>query len=84
MSALEFASAVIRALAWPLAALGIALLFRSKILQLLSPAMRRLIEGLAVLRNLAAHTDTETSLDRAAEYLAMTESVLYAIENPPK
>jgi hypothetical protein len=41
------------------------------------------IEGLAVLRNLAANTDVGTTMDRATEYLTMTEGVLYAIENPP-
>ncbi|WP_344220775.1 hypothetical protein [Kribbella sancticallisti] len=192
MSALEFIAAVLKALAWPLAAVVIALLFRSKILELLSSGMKRLkigpveaewdvraavtgveveqarstalptrpadsrrvevqtaidlarerlesgytdtavteafaaieqsllgllidagvgvtqlhvggaglaklaeqkglitektataIEGLAVLRNLAANTDVGTTMDRATEYLTMTEGVLYAIENPP-
>jgi hypothetical protein len=193
VSVLEFIATLVKALAWPLAAFGIALLFRSKILELLSTGMSRLkigpveaewdrtaavtgveveqarvttlpsppagprrsevqsavdlasdllksghtdaavieafgaiersllgllmdagvgvtqlhiggaglaklaeqeghvteataraIEGLAVLKNLAANSDTATTQDRATEYLTMTEGVLYAIENPPK
>lgn len=44
----------------------------------------RAIEGLAVLRNLAAH-GRETDLDahRAIDYLAMVDAVLFALSRPP-
>jgi hypothetical protein len=40
------------------------------------------VEGLAVLKNLAAMTDVQTSAQRAENFLALVEGVLFAIENP--
>jgi hypothetical protein len=42
---MEFVAALVEALAWPVAAFGVALLFRAKIAELLSPSMRRLKVG---------------------------------------
>ena len=51
---------------------------------LLSPESATAVEGLAVLRNLAAHGEAE-NLDgaRAADFVAMTEAVLFALDNKP-
>ena len=39
------------------------------------------VEGLSVLRNLAAHSPTDTiSVDRARDYLALADAVLYALK----
>ncbi len=45
MSVLEFIASLIGSLAWPLVVVVVALLFRSKIIELLTPAIRRLKAG---------------------------------------
>jgi hypothetical protein len=48
--------------------------------ELISPASLRAVEGISVLRNLAAHGEArEVTSDRAAEYLALVDGVLFAI-----
>lgn len=48
--------------------------------ELISPATVRAVEGISVLRNLAAHGGArEVTPDRAAEYLALVDGVLFAI-----
>jgi hypothetical protein len=49
--------------------------------QLISPETVEAIRGLAVLRNLAAHGGaTDVTPDRAAEFLALVDAVIFAIE----
>ena len=42
---MEFIAALVQALAWPLAIVGVALIFRSKIIELLTPEIKRLKAG---------------------------------------
>jgi hypothetical protein len=45
----------------------------------------RAVEGLSVLRNLAAHGRAgEVTVERAVDYLALADAVLYAIRNKPR
>lgn len=39
------------------------------------------IEGLSVLRNLVAHSDSDIGVDRARDYLALADAVLYALRS---
>ena len=41
------------------------------------------IEGLSVLRNLTAHVGGEIGVDRARDYLALADDVLYALRSKP-
>jgi hypothetical protein len=41
------------------------------------------IEGMSVLRNLAAHSRDEIGLDRAHEYLTLADAVMYALRAKP-
>ncbi|MGW6279312.1 hypothetical protein [Kribbella sp. NPDC055071] len=45
MSVMEFVAALVQAMAWPVVVLVVALLFRSKIIELLTPAIRKLKAG---------------------------------------
>lgn len=49
--------------------------------KLISEETLRAIEGLATLRNLAAHGRGDLSTDRALEYLTLAEAVMYAVDN---
>lgn len=51
---------------------------------LIAEETARAVEALTVPRNLASHGLSETTRDRAAEYLVLVESLLKAIENPSK
>ena len=42
------------------------------------------VRGVLVLRDLAAHSPAEVSTDKALEYLALVDGVLYSLERPPK
>lgn len=43
------------------------------------------VEGISVLRNLAAHGRAgEVTVERAVDYLALADAVLYAIRNKPR
>jgi len=51
---------------------------------LISEETLRAIEGLSVLRNLAAHSLTDTiSVDRARDYLVLADAVLHALRAKP-
>jgi hypothetical protein len=51
---------------------------------LLSDETLAAIEGLSVLRNLAAHSPTDgVGFDRAQDYLALADAVLYAMRPKP-
>jgi hypothetical protein len=41
------------------------------------------IDGLAVLRNLTFHTNADIGVDRARDYLALADAVLYALRPKP-
>ena len=41
------------------------------------------IEGLSVLRNLTAHARSDIGVDRALDYLALADAVLYALRSKP-
>jgi hypothetical protein len=41
------------------------------------------IEGMSVLRNLVAHSRDDIGVDRALDYLALTDAVLYALRSKP-
>ena len=41
------------------------------------------IEGLSVLRNLVAHSRGDIGVDRARDYLALADAVLYALRSKP-
>jgi hypothetical protein len=41
------------------------------------------IEGLSVLRNLTAHAGGDIGVDRARDYLALADAVLYALRSKP-
>lgn len=51
---------------------------------LIGPEAVRAIEGMTVLRNLAAHGGArDLSSDRAREYLALADTVLFTLREPP-
>jgi hypothetical protein len=50
---------------------------------LISEETAAAIEGLSVLRNLTAHAGGEISSDRARDYLALSDAVLYALRSKP-
>jgi hypothetical protein len=51
--------------------------------KLISPETTSAIEGIAVLRNLATHGRAgAVSTDRAAEYLALVDALLYSLRDP--
>jgi hypothetical protein len=39
------------------------------------------IEGMSVLRNLVAHSRDDIGVDRALDYLALTDAVMYALRS---
>jgi hypothetical protein len=41
------------------------------------------VEGLSVLRDLTAHTGGDIGVDRARDYLALADAVLYALRSKP-
>lgn len=41
------------------------------------------IEGLSVLRDLTVHVGSEISVDRARDFLALADAVLYALRAKP-
>lgn len=41
------------------------------------------IEGLSMLRNLVAHAPSDIGVDRARDYLALADAVLYALRSKP-
>jgi hypothetical protein len=52
---------------------------------LISPETLKAIEGLRDLRNLTAHsTRDDIGVDRARDYVAMTDAVLYAMRDKPQ
>ena len=52
--------------------------------KLLSDETLKAVEGLSVLRNLAAHTVNDTiGAERARDYLALADAVLYALRAKP-
>ena len=50
---------------------------------LISEEARAAIDGLSVLRNLTAHVGGDISADRARDYLALADAVLYALRSKP-
>ncbi len=50
---------------------------------LISEEARAAIEGLTGLRNLTAHVSDDNSVDRARDYLALADAVLYALRPKP-
>jgi|GEM_PF-1920743 len=50
---------------------------------LISRETREAIEGLSVLRNLAAHGQASVTVNRALEYAALADGVLYAMNRTP-
>ena len=63
---------------------GTALARRASGQKLISDETLSAIQGLAVLRNLAAHSPTdEIAADRARDYLAPADAVLYALRASP-
>jgi hypothetical protein len=61
-------------------AVGLALLAEQA--HLVSAENVKAVEGLSVLRNLAAHSRTDVTVDRAMEYLALADAVLYSVGRP--
>lgn len=54
-------------------------------LKLISPATVDSVEGMSVLRNLAAHgADENLDSKRALEYVDLAEATLYAMAHPPR
>jgi hypothetical protein len=51
---------------------------------LISPETVRAVEGITVLRNLAAHGRADTTTQQALDYLALADSVVFSIRNPPR
>jgi len=52
----------------------------------ITPEVARAVEGMTILRNLAAHRPSEkenVTPDRAREYLAMADGVIFALGPPP-
>ena len=41
------------------------------------------IEGMSVLRNLVAHSRDDIGVDRALDYFALTDAVMYALRSKP-
>jgi hypothetical protein len=41
------------------------------------------IEGMSVLRNLVAHSRSDIGVDRALDYLALADAVLYVLRPKP-
>ena len=63
---------------------GTALARQASSQKLISDETLSAIRGLAVLRNLAAHSPTdEIAADRARDYLALADAVLYALRASP-
>jgi hypothetical protein len=60
---------------------GLARLARER--GLISDETLAAIDGLAVLRNLTAHSGGEIGADRARDYLALADAVLYALRSKP-
>lgn len=60
---------------------GLARMARQK--ALISEETLGAIEGLSVLRDLTAHGGGEIGVDRAREYLALADAVLYALRSKP-
>lgn len=50
---------------------------------LISEEARAAIDGLSVLRNLTAQAGVDVSDDRARDYLAMADAVMYALRPKP-
>ena len=51
---------------------------------LISSESVRAIDGITVMRNLAAHgTRGDVTPDRAVEYVSLAEAILYALQQPP-
>jgi hypothetical protein len=50
---------------------------------LISPEAVKSVEGIAVLRNMAAHTRTRVSDDQAVDYLNLVDAVLYTLNQKP-
>jgi hypothetical protein len=51
---------------------------------LVTPETAKAVEGITIMRNLAAHgRASEVTLDRARDYLALTDAVLYALRQKP-
>lgn len=50
---------------------------------LISEEARAAIDGLSVLRDLTAQAGADISADRAREYLALADAVLYALRSKP-
>ena len=48
---------------------------------LIKPQAQEAVEGVAVLRNLAAHNPGEVSRETALEYLALIDGVLFAVRS---
>jgi hypothetical protein len=64
---------------------GLRLARAAGAMKLISPATVDSVEGMSVLRNLAAHgADEQLDLKRAMEYVDLAEATLYAIAHPPR
>jgi hypothetical protein len=50
---------------------------------LISPQNLSAIQGIAVLRNLAAHNLAGVAVEQALEYLSLVDAVLYSLQRPP-
>jgi hypothetical protein len=61
-------------------AVGLALLAEQA--HLVSAETVKAVEGISVLRNLAAHSRAEVTVDGAMEYLALADGVLYSVGRP--
>ncbi len=61
--------------------LGLARMARER--DLISDETLAAIQGMSVLRNLAAHSGADISVDRARDYLALADAVLYALRPKP-
>ena len=60
-----------------LGSLGLARMARER--DLISDETLAAIQGMSVLRNLVAHSGGDISVDRARDYLALADAVLYAL-----
>ena len=64
---------------------GLALARLASSHNLISSETRDAVEGLSTLRNLAAHSPRDDiGVDRARDYVAMADAVLYAIRDKPE
>lgn len=64
---------------------GLALARLASSHNLISSETRAAVEGLSTLRNLAAHSPRgDIGVDRARDYVAMADAVLYAIRDKPE